>query len=436
MQVVSDSIHDTSGLDLKKEEQLLLSCAGSLLNGLRPDPSQSLSADAFDRDTFLALTRSHGLSPLVAYLHEKDPDLPRLPEALLEQLEGDYRWSVCHNLLLQGHLRLILSAFRDSDIPVIVLKGAALAERLYPQTGLRLMRDIDILVQQPDVSKARRILEAAGFEGPSSQAREDLFIQHHHHLAPRLHRSTGAMVEIHWQLARPDRPYKLDMKEMWAHAREVSLAGVRCLELDPIDQLVHLCIHYLGDRLGKQPGGLLQLLDIALILRMHGDTISWADLNDRAIRYHVSSEVFTSLYICKTVFGASYSTEVDIALRPNNFDESKIETFIVHRVIGRGGDLPMSLIEALASQSWATRLRTLVHMLGAPKPWNPGVSGTKSRRSSPVRTILSLPARSIVAVRALANQIGQVRGQVNAERWIAQFDDERDLAELENFPQS
>ncbi len=425
MQVASESKHGMKGLSLEQVEGLLLSCIGGLLDGPRPEPSLSPSIDLLDWGRFSALTRLHGLSPLLTYLNKKDLISPQFPESLLEQWAKDYRWSAYHNMLLQGHLRSVLSAFRDHGIPVIVLKGAALAERLYPQIGLRPMKDIDILVRQSDVHHAQGILETAGFEGPKSQALEDLFMLHHHHMAPRLHRSTGAMIELHWQLARPDRPYRLDMPEMWANAHEVSLAGVPCWSLDPIDQLIHLCIHYLGDRLGKQTGGLLQLLDIALFLRMYGDAISWPEFIDRAIRYQVGSEVFTALYICRLVLGASYPAEVATTLRPSQFDESKIEPFIVHRVIGRGCDLPTSLINALASPGWSAKLLALIQMLRAPEPWIPGVGVSKTNRLSPVRSIFSLPARSIAAVRAVASQIRQVRGQLVAERWIAQFDDGR-----------
>ena len=224
------------------------------------------------------------------------------------------------------------------------------------------------------------------------------------------------------------------MQEMWANAHEVSLVGVPCWGLHPVDQLIHLCIHYLGDRLGKQTGGLLQLLDIGLFVRMYGDTISWTEFNDRAIRYRVSSEVFTALYVCGLVLGVSYPAEVDTNLRPNKFDESNIEPFIVHRVIGRGGDLPRSLIRALASPGWTAKLRAFVQMLGAPEPWIPGVGGTKSQRMNAVPSIFSLPSRSIAAVRALANQIRQVRGQLIAERWIAQFDDGGSHLSSEKIP--
>lgn len=425
LRVASDSIHDMMGSSFQPEERLLLSSVDSFMDGPQSGPQSYPSEEKIDWTKFLALSRLHRLSSLLAYLTKREPIHPRIPDTLLEQLEGDYRWSVCHDLLLQGHLRLILLAFRDHGIPVIVLKGAALAKKLYSQIGLRPMKDIDILVRQPDVSEARSILDTLGFEGPDSQTLEDLFINHHHHIAPRLHRDTGAKIDLHWQLARPDRLHELDMEVMWANTHEVSLVGVPCRELDPIDQLIHLCVHYLGDLLGKRAGSLRQLLDIALFVRMYGDTISWPDFNERAIRYQVGSEVFTALYVCRLVLGASYPNEVDSRLRPINFNESNIEQFIVHRVIRRGSDLPISLIKALALPSWTTRMRALGKILAAPKPWIPGASGAKTVRQEQVRSISSLPARSIVAVSVLSKQIRHIKGQLIAEQWIAQFNNVR-----------
>ena len=48
--------------------------------------------------------------------------------------------------LLLRKLKDVLSSLADRGVEVIVLKGAALVTTLYPDLGLRPMRDIDLLI--------------------------------------------------------------------------------------------------------------------------------------------------------------------------------------------------------------------------------------------------------------------------------------------------
>lgn len=422
IQKTLEAEQDTGDLTLSPEERLLIWCVTSLSSASQADPSAWPPAIRLNWRKLALLAKWHRLLPLFSYLHERNSSFAQVPLSLLQQSKEDYNWSACHNALLQGHLRSILTSFRDHNIQVIVLKGAALAERLYPQIGLRPMSDIDLLVRQSDLSEAQRIMESLGFEGAGNQALQDLYLHHHHHLAPYLHQRTGAMVELHWQLVRPDHPYRLDAQEMWANAREVSLAGVKCLDLESADQLIHLCIHFFGDRLGMNYGALLQLCDIALYLRNYDNTINWEDFNSRVIRDSVSSEVYTTLYAARLVLGASYPEEVDIRLRPTDFDESIVKLFITHRVLGRGRELPQSIVQALASPHGMGKLRAFIRTLRSPEPWLPGGDENEIQHSSPLRSVLTYPSRALTAIGKLSSHLRQIRGQVVTQRWLTQFE--------------
>ena len=123
--MTSESERSLKTLNLEEEERLLLTCLGSLLNDVRPDSSLFRYSDRFDWEKFSASVRLHSLSPLFAYLSRQDSGLPRFPESLLERMEEDHKWSLYRNVLLQGHLRLLLDAFQDHGMPVIVLTGSS-----------------------------------------------------------------------------------------------------------------------------------------------------------------------------------------------------------------------------------------------------------------------------------------------------------------------
>jgi phage gp36-like protein len=77
------------------------------------------------------------------------------------------------------------------DGPILILKGLELAAR-YPSATLRPVRDIDVLVEDPD--RAQRALIDAGFE---PVGHEDSYYASRHHLRPLLSPDLPALVEIH-----------------------------------------------------------------------------------------------------------------------------------------------------------------------------------------------------------------------------------------------
>jgi hypothetical protein len=63
-------------------------------------------------------------------------------------------------------LAKVLDAFQTAGIDVLVLKGTALAHLVYPQPGLRSMRDVDLLVSRSQARQAQTLLAELGFNAP------------------------------------------------------------------------------------------------------------------------------------------------------------------------------------------------------------------------------------------------------------------------------
>jgi len=108
------------------------------------------------------LAADHGLAPL---LHRRLRDLGQLeclpgPEA--EALAARHADAVGR----YGEIGLWalpeLVALRDA-FDAIVLKGAALAHRIYPSPHLRLFRDLDVLIRPEDRGECRRMLATRGW---------------------------------------------------------------------------------------------------------------------------------------------------------------------------------------------------------------------------------------------------------------------------------
>jgi hypothetical protein len=66
-------------------------------------------------------------------------------------------------MVLYRQLKEILIEFNKNNIPVILLKGAHLAQFVYGNIALRLMSDIDLLVKKEDLGCACAIIIKYGY---------------------------------------------------------------------------------------------------------------------------------------------------------------------------------------------------------------------------------------------------------------------------------
>ena len=76
--------------------------------------------------------------------------------------------------LLLRELKDVLSSLVDRGVEVIVLKGAALVRNLYPDLGLRPMRDIDLLIHRKELPQAIEILYDLGYQRHLPPARNGI----------------------------------------------------------------------------------------------------------------------------------------------------------------------------------------------------------------------------------------------------------------------
>jgi hypothetical protein len=164
-----------------------------------------------------------------------------------------------------------------SDLPhqeVLVLKGAALAHLVYPQPGLRPMRDLDILVKKPDARRAQRILLAIGFDAPLPPVGE---LPAKHLLAAR--RYTGGLlvtVEVHHSLFdTTSRLPSMGFEDLIGSAMSFLFDGKDALTLSHEDMLWHVYQHTIGLPLLFRPLRLVGLADIVSIVEKFVNDIDW-----------------------------------------------------------------------------------------------------------------------------------------------------------------
>jgi putative nucleotidyltransferase-like protein len=217
---------------------------------------------------------AHGLAPLL-YTHLQAAGAA-LPIAVKQELQGYYLQHAHANRVRGQVLGELLAAYRAAGIDVLVLKGAALAQLVYPQPGLRPMRDIDLLVRAPDAPRAQALLVELGFTPPLSPG--DGLPPDHHHLAASKRTAEGQQisVEVHHalNLNEPDRPPR-SFAEFAPTARTFVIHGATAATLSYEDTLWHIYRHGFCMPLGSEPPRLIWAADLVSLVERMVEVLDW-----------------------------------------------------------------------------------------------------------------------------------------------------------------
>jgi hypothetical protein len=255
-----------------------------------------------------------GIAPLLYSHLAKVAAATDVPTRVSETLRQITIGSALRNLKLYRELGEVLRTLRDVAIPVIVLKGAHLAQVVYGDIAMRPMRDIDLLVRKQDLSRADATLRAQGYAelpNPGSDYSQC------HHLHPLI-KPGGIPIEIHWTIESPSEPFAIDIDGLWERARPATVAGVEVLVLSAEDLLLHLSLHTSFHH--QFVVGLRGCWDIVEAIRYYGEEIDWDVVRRRARQWGVGKFVYLTLRLAKESLGATVPAEVLADLEPGGFE--------------------------------------------------------------------------------------------------------------------
>lgn len=230
----------------------------------------------------------HGLAPL-AYAALKKCDLFNVaPKSAIETLRIDYlRASIANRLAFQELARL-LDRFERENISAIVLKGGALALTLYDDIALRPMGDLDLLIHQSSLGRAREILIEEGYEDGyaalTGMAGRDAVrfsvAQSFQRMGKR-----PSQIDIHWHaFTTPYYFERIPVEWFWQRATEFSVGPARALAFSPGAQLLHLAAHCMLHGYRRR----IWSYDIAQLIARRFDEIDWDEIVRAAARFGLS----------------------------------------------------------------------------------------------------------------------------------------------------
>lgn len=230
----------------------------------------------------------HSALPLLFHILGKE----NIDEDLLPLYRKQYIHNYLSSTMLMNELNNLLSLLTEKDINLILLKGAAFIIYLYPDLGIRPMRDIDFLIRREDLDEVTEALRISGYRRYSPISR-NIIEDFHGEITFVKEKDTSLMIEPHWKIS-PEYAYscRINSEDFWHRASSVQINGIDTLVLCPEDTILNLCLHLFQH---FRSIWLINACDIAELIRRYDNNIDWEVFLDRVIEYRLCLPVRYSL---------------------------------------------------------------------------------------------------------------------------------------------
>lgn len=314
-------------MNMGSEYQLLLCCARTSLSKDNQDEIRKLVNDGLDWDYLLQMSKSHGLAPLLYYhLQQTDHD-HRIPQFIMDRLHIIYYINLARNIPLSYELNKILNSFEKKEIPIVVLRGLALAQTIYKNIALRVTGDIDLLVQKKDLSRVAKTLLELKFTSPQSglvmkeYSAELCFVKQ----GAREKKGLGSVViDVHQDITssiRLKRIIKIDTQGVIRRAHPTRIENANMLVMVPEDLVLHLTLRHCFERL-------IRLCDIAEVIKSKKNELNWQSLVQKAKESRIAGTMYYTLWYARQLLEAPVPEYVFRKLMPSWWRKSMLDALL------------------------------------------------------------------------------------------------------------
>ncbi|MGE4014670.1 MAG: nucleotidyltransferase family protein, partial [Alphaproteobacteria bacterium] len=199
-------------------------------------------------------------------------------DPVMGRLKGQYRFFWLRNQLQMARGAKAIDALQRHGIPVILLKGAAMAAAYLDDPTVRPMSDIDVLVPTERLHDALLALRQGGWT-PHPQMSDRMIAEDIARWSPSwdFRDSTATSVDLHWHVMHLSMQPDADA-DFWAASQETGFGG-RCVRtLCAADHVLHSLSHGMS----WQEGAIRWVPDSLMVLRKAGETFDWLRLIEQA----------------------------------------------------------------------------------------------------------------------------------------------------------
>jgi hypothetical protein len=207
------------------------------------------------------LATDHRVHALLAEALSRQHDDGPMSHARLALQEAVRREAIVEWLRAED-LKRLLATIADAHVPVLLIKGVALAYTCYEQPSHRPHVDIDLLIRQEHADVVRHMMEQGGYVAPNRVDGERISRQFQY--TKRLPTGADCEYDFHWRIANPELfAQALTFDALDASARSVAALGRHARVPSNVHSLFIACIHRVAHHYDDD--ALVWLYDIHLL---------------------------------------------------------------------------------------------------------------------------------------------------------------------------
>jgi hypothetical protein len=319
----------------------------ALVDALRGDAAVLRSHPFDPRDPFWSAAHEHGVQLMLADLAQTTGAVRAWPDEASDRAHRAAVDAAVVHSLRERELRGVLDRFAAAAVPVLLMKGAALAYTLYARPHLRPRSDTDILIRAADVPRVEALLQDAGYSR-AVETSGDLATYQLHFDGPGANGSLHAL-DVHWRVANPQLfAHSVDFDELAASRAPVPALGPSAWTVSPPHALVLACIHRVAHHADSDR--LLWLWDVHRLAASLSESAaaSFVALASKASMRAVCAH---TLGLAASRFDSPRAQELVARVRP----EPGAKTEASARFVGGGLRLVDILGADLAQLGWRSR---------------------------------------------------------------------------------
>lgn len=287
----------------RPEVQVLLNCARVQADETCRQRISALLRQAIDWHYLMQMAQRNCVQPLL-HMHLKAVHSIQPPRAILGEIERAVHKTAIENLFLTQQLIHLVERLAACDVPAIAYKGPVLTLTFYGNLALRQFGDLDFIVREQDIGKAKQLLLAQGFIQKWPQIELSPQAEHRHiqqkYNYTFYREQDDLVVELHWAVTPryigvPQQPQML-----WQRLDEIELGGKSILTFSIEEMLLILCLHGSNHCWNR----LSWICDLAELLRSQ-PALNWDYVLQLAHAWRSERMLFIGLHLAQTLLNAT-----------------------------------------------------------------------------------------------------------------------------------
>jgi hypothetical protein len=289
-----------------------------LLNAL-VNPASLVKYDTVKWELLLRLARKVKLLARLATDLKNRGLLDQIPPRAANLLQSSLVQAKRLQQITHWELNRISWALKDTDIPVLALKGVAYSLAGLPESAGRVYVDLDIMVPKHRLPDAETALTKKGWMNHHKLSAYD---EHYyrvwsHEIPPLIHAERETEVDIHHSISAPTSRLKINTERLFEAAVAAGDSGYRVL--CPIDMVLHCVVNlFENNELADDLRDLLDIHDLLLFFSRNEPDF-WKKLKERANQLNLGRPLFYGVYFSRLIFKTPIpeNLENDLNEKPN-----------------------------------------------------------------------------------------------------------------------